>query len=259
MEHFSEAEAQRIFAEAARASAATPPEGGLSLDELREIGRAAGLDPDAVTAAAAALRDAPADVPMWGTTPLATRRSRTVAGRLSDDAWADAVSGLRREFKAQGVTETIGRARTWTYAVGPGSELLMARLTAEPVGESTRLTLESADMGEKRAAKLLGVILLGLGAVFTVAMGLELGAFAATIVALVALAAFAAALGGLRWAAARRARINTARFGVALDRVATLVAHRTEPGAPDLAPLLDLPDDETTSDPSASPTRRTRA
>lgn len=259
MDSFSEAEAQRIFAEAARASASTPAEGGLSLDELREIGRAAGLDPDAVTAAAASLRDATPDVPMWGATPLATRRTRTMAGSLSDDVWGDAVSGLRREFKTQGVAEMIGRTRTWTYAVGPGSELLIARLTAEPVGESTRITLESGEGSEKRAAWLIGSLSTGIGILFGTIAVLRDNLSAGGAVALLAVVLGVVLYGLLRWTAVRQARVRPARFDAALDRVATLVAHRIEPDAPDLKPLLDLPDDETASDPSASPTRRTRA
>lgn len=84
MEHVSEDEARRVFAEAARATPAEAPERGLCLAELQEIGRAAGLDPAAV--AAVGLRDAVPDVPMWGATPLAIRRSRAVPGTLSDDA-----------------------------------------------------------------------------------------------------------------------------------------------------------------------------
>lgn len=270
MDHFSDAEAQRIFAEAARARPADPPQDGLSLDELREIGRAAGLDPDAVSAAAAALRNTPPDAPMWGRTPLATRRSRVVSGVLSDAAWADAVESLRRAFGVPGVTEVRGQTRTWTHAIGSSGEVVVARLTAEPTGEATRLTLDGGNWGERRAARIVVPVLLTVGAALAVAAALG-GNAAGAVVALVACAALAAlASAGLRASAARRTRDESHRFDAALDRVARLIPTSAPPSpAADTPvhtvaaaePLLDLPatDDAAAPTDSVSPARRTRA
>ena len=91
MEAVTEAEAQRIFANAARASTVPPPDGGRSLGKLHEIGRAACLDPDAAldraagltahqaepaTPGAEPLLDVPDDKTISNTSALPTRRTR---------------------------------------------------------------------------------------------------------------------------------------------------------------------------------------
>ena len=261
MDRFSEDDARRIFAEAARTTAPDAPDAGLSLAELQEIGRAAGLDPAAVAAAAAGLRDAAPDVPMWGKTPLVTRRSRVVPGTLTDEAWAEAVAGLRRTFKVQGVAETLGQQRTWTHAIGESVQVLMVRVTAETFEGGTRLTAESDDRGDKTAARAIagGTAAFGLfvavaGLLATETTGVGLGA---ALMAL-ALAVFVSA----RWSAARRARTEPEQFDAALDRIAALIPSASEPVAtPVPAGCIDpaLLEDELDAEALADARRRDRA
>ncbi len=260
MEHFSEDEARRIFAEAARATPAEAPDRSLSLAELQEIGRAAGLDPAAVAAAAAGLRDAVPDVPMWGATPLAIRRSRIVPGTLSDDAWAEAVAGLRRTFKTQGVAETLGRTRTWTHAVGSSSTMIRTRITAEGADGVTRLTAES-DMG--RGEKLGAQVVLGIMSVFSVAAaaltlgtGKPEGLLVAGLLFMLTLVIYAT----IRFSAVHRARTLPRQFDISLDQIAPLVSTVAPAEAP-AAPLRDAFDASADADlePSAAPRRRDRA
>lgn len=270
-DRFTESEARRIFAEAARA--ADPrgaPADGLTLDELQEIGRAAGIDPAAVAAAAATVRDVAAGVPVWHGVPLATRRTRVVPGVLDDDAWADAVAGLRREFKFQGVAERLGRRRTWTHAVGESTQAVVVQVTAEPADGGTRLTVESGAGGERGAARVLGAGFTALAAGFVV-LGLAQGNGASGVLFGAILAAFAVALYGLiRWSAVARSRREPARYDAVLDRLALLArveapqAERgaapplpePEPTAP-LGPVRDEPFPE--PDPATATPRRTRA
>ncbi|HEX8386802.1 MAG TPA: hypothetical protein VF576_11495 [Rubricoccaceae bacterium] len=273
-DRFTEGEARRIFAEAARASAARGAgEEGLTLDELQEIGRAAGIDPAAVASAAAAVRRGP-DGPVWHGVPLATRRTRVVPGTLDDDAWAEAVAGLRREFKFQGVAEQIGRRRTWTHAVGESTQGVVVQVTVEPDDGGTRLTVESGAGGERGAATALAVILGGL-ALVAGGLGVLGGNVSAGVGLAAVLAAFAVAVYGLiRWAAVDRSRREPARYDAVLDRLARL-ARPTDPPddgplparpAPESAPLAsepawDAPPEAGPSGarPPSSDPRRTRA
>ena len=223
MDHFSEEDARRIFAEAAHTAAPETPDRGLSLAELQEIGRAAGLDPAAIAAAAAGLRDAAPDLPMWGTTPLATRRTRIVPGTLSVDAWAEAVAGLRRTFDTQGVTETIGRQRTWTHTAGDSTQALRVRVTAEAIEGGTRLTAESGDSGQKLAGLTLLSVFGAFGLLMTL-FGVVAGVGPAIAFGAVFLMGALAAFASVRWSAARRARTQPAQFDAVLDRIATLAS-----------------------------------
>ena len=272
MDGFSEDEARRIFAEAARTSAAreaTP--GGLSLDELQEIGRAAGLDPAAVAAAAAKVRDAEPDIPAWRGVPLATRRTRVIPGVLSDDAWAEAVALLRREFKVQGEAEKIGRQRTWTHAA---SQMVLVRVTAAETAAGTTLTIESEPTHNRGAAVGFGAI-LGVTAAFFATVGLVRGDTPALWIGL-AVALFGAFLyAAIRQETVRASRREPVRFDALLDRIERLAtpavpspeaASRETPaetstGTPGEARidpgLLDA--DATVPDSTPDPARRTRA
>ena len=269
MDRFSEDEARRIFAEAAQAQ--TPGDAdGLSLAELQEIGRAAGLDPAAIAAAAATVRDPAPATPMWRGVPLATRRTRIVPGPLTDDDWARAVADFRHTFKVHGVTEQIGGRRTWTHVVGESVQVLIVRVTAEPAGSGTRVTVESGEQSDGAAANVLSGIFAACGAALGVALGFQEGAVAGLLLAGAFLAVAAAFYIAIRWSAARRARQEPVRFDAVLDRVARLAtagaASAEAPAETDelsLRPavgLLDL-DDPLSADDGSTRTgpRRTRS
>ena len=273
MDGFSEDEARRIFAEAARTSASREaPTDGLSLDELQEIGRAAGLDPAAVAAAAATVRDAEPDIPAWRGVPLATRRTRVIPGVLSDDAWAETVALLRREFKTQGATEQIGRQRTWIYAVGESVQMVLVRVTAAETAAGTTLTVESEPTQNRGAAVGLGIGFGVVAAFFALLSFVVEGKLAGLWFA------FAFALAGVAiYAAIRREAVTTSRrdpvrFDALLDRIERLAtpspasheAPDRETPAVDTpvearidAGLLDADAPDTASTPD--PARRTRA
>ncbi len=244
MDRFSEEEARRIFADASRATAdGDSSHDGLTLAELQEIGRAAGIDPAAIAAAAGSVRHTPG-VPTWRGVPLATRRTRLVPGPLSDDVWAAAVSDFRRTFKVQGVTEQIGGQRTWAHVVGEGVQVVMVRITAEPVGNGTRVTIESGEQGDGTAANVMSSIIALCGILFGVAVGLKESAGAGFAVAAGFLAVALAFYAVIRWSAVRRSHREPVRFDAVLDRVARLAAPDASvaPTAPDLAPEPAAPE-----------------
>lgn len=154
---FSEAEAQRIFALAAeRQHERGQEDTGLSLEELEEVGRAAGLDPAFVREAAIdALRPE-----TTGTTrrvfgmPLEYRRERFVRGPISDDAWAEIVRELRGRFNKPGLVTDIGKLREWRSDTGINNQPVMVTLTPERDG--TRVVIEQSQ----------AQVALGLGIAF---------------------------------------------------------------------------------------------
>ncbi|GAB5536002.1 MAG: hypothetical protein Rubg2KO_22510 [Rubricoccaceae bacterium] len=156
MPQFSEEEAQRVFARAAeRQHAATDSPEGFSLDELKEIGKAAGLSPEHIAAAVSDVRfgsptqNAPTTV-MGAQTDV--HRSRVVRGELTDEIWEGMVSRLRRTFKTKGVTADVGRSREWTGTNSTGG-LSNLHVTAVPVENGTRITLETSKTDEAQQMK----------------------------------------------------------------------------------------------------------
>jgi hypothetical protein len=138
---YSEEEAQRIFALVADRQRMTSGAEGLSLSELEEAAQAAGLDPGLVAIAAAELDSAPqAEKTLLGT-PIEVIRSRVFDGTLDDDAWASMVAACRREFGQPGMAGQIGRLREWTVISGGTKNGITTRLTVEPTGDGTRVTL----------------------------------------------------------------------------------------------------------------------
>jgi hypothetical protein len=212
---FSEDEARRIFARAAERQHAEDrrPE-GLSLAELQEIGRSAGLDPGHVTAAVAEVRAAAPPGPgaeLWGV-DMEPRAVRVVPGALTDEAWGQMVGRVRPTFRTIGVTNTVGRTREWN-GTNSGGGLSNLRMTAEPVEGGTRVVLETSRAGEAAQVRWLpttfGVIALAFAVGFPL-LG-EAGAglvFAGLILALVLGTAFAARVGYARWSAERQGQFE---------------------------------------------------
>ena len=162
---YSEEEAQRIFAHVAeRQRDALASDVGLSIEDLQEAARAAGLDPDLVLQAAVSL-DAPA--PERSQTllsaPVEVVRQRRIPEPVSDETWAEIVAEARRAFGGVGIAGQIGRLREWTLASSKASnQAITTRLALEPTPEGTRLTLSRnvRDMafGFTAAAVINGVI-----------------------------------------------------------------------------------------------------
>lgn len=139
---YSEEEAQRIFALVAERQRTTPgADGGLSLAELEEAARAAGLDPALVASAAAELDAAPGPDRRLGGAPVEVVRQRVVAGTVDDDTWAQMVSAMRAEFGQVGMAGQVGRLREWTLVSGGSKNGTVTRLTVEPTADGARITL----------------------------------------------------------------------------------------------------------------------
>lgn len=145
----------RATAEAERPSAGASGE-GLSLDELLEVAGAAGLDRNAVAAAARAVA---AGEPVDGRervagVPLGVRRSASLAAAPDDALWEAVVADAREAFGARGRTTRRGDAREWRNGA--------LRVTLEPEGSGSRLVLRTHRRGDTPGLLWLGAVLLVL-------------------------------------------------------------------------------------------------
>lgn len=118
-DRFNEDEAAAIFDRAAKVEAsgrqpASGP-GGMTLAELQEIGKEAGLSPEAVAQAAVSLRSAgtPAPAPTFLRIPIGVARTVALERPLSDEEWGGLVAELRVTFNAGGNVRSDGSFREW--------------------------------------------------------------------------------------------------------------------------------------------------
>lgn len=150
---FTEQETAAIIARAARSQHAVAPvsESGLSLAELQEIGRAAGLSPTHVAAAAAALRaeQAPGGAGERFGLPREIRALRVIPVPVSDATWERMVATLRQHFGTAGHAGQVGRLREWTATTRSSSterrEELHVVLAPHELGAMLTLTQQKAD------------------------------------------------------------------------------------------------------------------
>jgi hypothetical protein len=116
---YSDDEAAAIFARAAdtqevsrrRANSSA----GMTLSELQEIGREAGIAPEAVAHAANSLARTPTPTARhFLGFPIGVGRTIELGRRLSDDEWERLVVDLRETFDARGRITAQGSFRQWT-------------------------------------------------------------------------------------------------------------------------------------------------
>lgn len=215
---YTEDDARRIFARVAEQQTAQgPADGGLSLADLQEAARAAGLDPALVVQAAAEL-DRTSPVPQrLGGAPVELTVSRVIPGRLTDDVWAAMVAEARAQFRGTGTAGQIGRQREWSVVSGGAKNGITTHLTAEPVEGGIRLTLSQSIRDLVLGFSIAGGITALMAVVFTVlaVAGVEPELWiAAAIVAAQALLFLGGTQIGTRQWRVQRAR----RFESVLDR-----------------------------------------
>lgn len=89
---------------------------GLSLTELEQVAREAGLDPALVRRAAADLdtRNSTAPHSRFLGAPSLITIERTISGEVSVDEYEPIVEELRRAFNDNGLISTLGRSLAWT-------------------------------------------------------------------------------------------------------------------------------------------------
>ena len=170
---FTADEAQQVLALAAERSHAAHTETLLTLGDLEEAARAAGIDPAHVrTAAADVFRPGRRSVrTTFLGLPAETRQTRILPGVLGDSEWASTVETARDAFGRRGAVDALGDTREWVT----DERRAPVRLVAEPTEGGTRVTVERSSWpgvlgvaGAVASNALVGVVLfavwLGTGA-----------------------------------------------------------------------------------------------
>lgn len=218
--HFSEQEAQRIFARIAemqRADVARSP-GALTRGDLEEAAGAAGLDPSYVARAIAELDSAPeAPRTMLGA-PVEVVRQRVIPGPLTDDMWAAMVDAARDQIDQPGIAGQIGRLREWTAISGGTKNGIVTRLSAEPTETGVRIMISQSVRESIKAFTIASGIMGFLTLVFGVmaVAGVDPELWAASLIMIVMALAFGAAsqVGSRVWA-----RLKADQFDALMDRL----------------------------------------
>ena len=238
---YSEAEIAAIFDRAAHAqeqASRGATHGGLTLAELHEVGRAAGIDPAFVDRAAAAVR-------MEGPTPRPTKvlgqtvsvaRVTALPGPFTDADWAALVADLRTTFEAEGTVRVDDAGRRWSNG--------NLRVHVEPAADGHRLRLQTRNataQGQLQAGVMGGASALFLFVVQMSAGGPDLADTLAVwgLIAVIAMVLSGIALYSLpAWRQERETQME-AVAGRALER-AMRTASGTRPAASPEEPRLDL-------------------
>lgn len=208
---YTDAEVDRILADAAQAEAARASAGeagtGMTLAEIQRVAAEAGLNPSSVVSAAAALARRPTE----SASPrlLGVRSGVGVAvplaRQLSDAEWQRFVSLLRDTFHAAGRQEVGAARREWR-----NGNLCVA---IESAGDSAVLDMRTHRESARRLVQGGLMALGGSGAVAAALMVASANVHALTGVLVTGFAGAAMTLGGMLqlpwWAASRRRQFES--------------------------------------------------
>jgi len=167
---YSESEIADIFKQASEVQETTrrrlAHNDGLSLAELQQIGKEAGITPEFISRAAATL-DGGRARPRRGTylgVPVSVGRTVEISGPLSDDGWDRLVADLRDTFQATGHVSAEGADRRWQNG--------NLHVQAEPTPTGHRLRFRTTN-GSSRSALMGGMMSLALGLLLIVMLMLN--------------------------------------------------------------------------------------
>jgi hypothetical protein len=165
---FSEEEVAEIFRQASEAESSSnvAPGKGMTLAALQDIGREAGLSPEAIARAANSLdrtaRPALQNQTLLGL-PVAVGQTIEIDRPFTDTDWERLVADLRVTFNARGVIRQDGPFRQWTNGN------LQALIEPTPTGFRLRLKTMNANA---RGFMTMGLAGLGLSAATWVSMAI---------------------------------------------------------------------------------------
>lgn len=160
---FNEEQAAAIFARAAEVEASgrqpssDPGASGMTLAELQDIGKEAGLSPEAVAQAAASLRTAATRLPapVFFGVPIGVARTVALDRPLSDEEWGSLVAQLRSTFNASGKAHSDGGYREWRNG--------NLRVSAGPAAGGYQVDMRTS-RGSARSLMTAGGIMTGMSA-----------------------------------------------------------------------------------------------
>jgi hypothetical protein len=218
---FSEEEVAAIFKQASESeSLATVSSGkGMTLAALQEIGREAGMSPEAIARAALSLdqtsRPQVKPQTLLGL-PVAVGQTIEIDRPFTDADWERLVADLRVTFNARGVIRQDGAFRQWTNGN------LQALVEPTPTGFRLRLKTMNANA---RGFVAIGIGGMGLAAATSLAMAFTGGAgnpgSAMGIAFLAIMGVGMAAVGAFQlpsWARRRKAQMEEVASRVATNK-----------------------------------------
>jgi len=133
-----------------------PPSEGMTLAEVLEIGRQAGITAESVADAARSLdRQEPRFRRQLLGLTIGVGRTVALDRRVTDDEWERLVVVLRDTFDARGNARTDGRLRQWTNG--------NLQILIEPTEHGDRLRMRTVNDGAR------GLIMIGAGVLGTLA------------------------------------------------------------------------------------------
>jgi hypothetical protein len=203
-DRYNEDEAAEIFARAAEVETSgrhpVSGSGGMTLAELQEIGREAGLSPEAVAHAAASMRSAgtPVPAPTFLRIPIGVARTVTLDRPLSDEEWGALVAELRSTFNASGRVASEGTFREWRNG--------NLRVAAGPTPGGYQVDMRTS-RGSARSLMTAGGVMAGIGGVLLTAGALIPGMAVGDVVSLTTIGVGLFGAGALQipaWARRRR-------------------------------------------------------
>jgi hypothetical protein len=179
---------------------------GLTLSELNEIGREAGISPEALRRAVSRLSVPEQRVRTMAGLPIGVGRTVELGRTVSDAEWDRLVVLLRETFDARGVIKHEGSFRSWSNG--------NLQILLEPGASGHRLRMKTFNEGA-RILMIGGLAMAGMVTLMVVAalfkgVNWEPG-FTAAIGALAASAAAMLGLGAIRlprWARTRQQQMN---------------------------------------------------
>lgn len=210
---YTDDEVAAIFARASEAERRAPrrlragTDEGLTLADLKEIGREAGIAPDLVAQAARELDQVrqPTTVKFLGL-PLGVGRTVTLDRRLTEAEWEQLVVLLRETFDARGSVRVDGSFRQWTNG--------NLQVLVEPDGEGQRIRMRTL-RGQSRVFMMVGLGMTGVAGAITLASALTGAADLANVLReLAPMGVLGAGFFGLgaaqlpRWARLRRRQMD---------------------------------------------------
>jgi hypothetical protein len=214
---YSDEEVAAIFQKASETSQrAVPGAGGsegLTLAELKEIGREVGIAPEAVALAARSIdAGSPARSTGFLGLPLSVERTVELERSMTDAEWERLVVQLREVFNARGKVSSTGSLRQWTNG--------NLQVLLEPVDGGDRLRLRTLN-GAARTSIGSGLVMAGAAVAVAIAgaVGGQLGASMPGVALFAAMGAAMLANGALRlpgWARLRGRQMDAIAAGLVL-------------------------------------------
>ncbi len=150
-------------------------EGGLSLEEVQQVARDAGIDPEYIVLAASDLErgDPPVEKSGFLGAPVTILRERLVPGALDDDQIARMVGEIRSTLAGQHILQgqfsTIGRSFEWSTPVMGSTRSILVR--GVPEGDHTRLIYRERNDAILVLFHIWWTILAPMGTLFAIIPG----------------------------------------------------------------------------------------